>query len=138
MAHHVVAGVLVVAGRVLLAHRDPARRWYPDVWDLPGGHVHDGEDEPAALSRELAEELGIRAVAVDPAPVLRAEDRAEELRLSIWVVRGWHGEPVNRRPDEHDEIRWVSRADLGGLTLAHPGLADLLGSLLPREAAGRG
>ena len=39
MAHDVVAGVLIRDGHVLLCHRSPAREWYPDVWDLPGGHV---------------------------------------------------------------------------------------------------
>lgn len=41
--HHVVAGLLVRGTEVLLGHRSPGRRWYPDVWDLPGGHVEDGE-----------------------------------------------------------------------------------------------
>ena len=27
--------------RILLCHRRPDRAWYPDVWDLPGGHEYD-------------------------------------------------------------------------------------------------
>ena len=38
-----VAGVLVRGTEVLLGHRSPGRRWYPDVWDLPGGHVEPGD-----------------------------------------------------------------------------------------------
>ncbi len=56
---HVVAGALVTAGRVLLGHRSPLRHWHPDVWDLPGGHVEQGESEPQALAREMREELGV-------------------------------------------------------------------------------
>jgi 8-oxo-dGTP diphosphatase len=129
--HHAVAGVLVDGSRLLLAHRAPTRRWYPDVWDLPGGHVDDGEDEATALRRELEEELGVRSTVVDPAPVLRVDEPSEGLRLAVWVVRSWAGVPVNRRPDEHDEIRCVSRPEIGGLVLAHPGYAGLLASLLP-------
>ena len=33
----VVVGALVRDGRVLLGHRRPDKRAYPDVWDLPGG-----------------------------------------------------------------------------------------------------
>jgi 8-oxo-dGTP diphosphatase len=43
--HIVVCGALVENGAVLLVHRSPTRRAYPDLWDLPGGHVEAGESE---------------------------------------------------------------------------------------------
>jgi 8-oxo-dGTP diphosphatase len=65
--HFVVAGLLRRRGRALMVHRSPQRRWYPDAWDLPGGHVEVGEVPRLALVRELQEELGITAeVAGDP------------------------------------------------------------------------
>ena len=48
----VVAALLRDGNRVLLCHRSPQRRWYPDVWDLPGGHVERRELPGAALARE--------------------------------------------------------------------------------------
>ena len=30
-----VAGAVIKDGRVLLVHRSPSKRFYPDVWDLP-------------------------------------------------------------------------------------------------------
>jgi 8-oxo-dGTP pyrophosphatase MutT (NUDIX family) len=55
--HETVTAALVREGRVLLVHRSPNRRAYPDVWDLPGGHIETGETELAALTREMHEEL---------------------------------------------------------------------------------
>ena len=131
--HHVVAGALVRAGRVLLGHRHPSRRWYPDVWDLPGGHVEPGESEPRALVREMHEELGVRVLDHDPAPAARFELSGDAqqagLRLSVRRVRQWQGVPVNRCPDEHDEVAWFAVGDLGGLRLAHPGYRELLHAL---------
>jgi 8-oxo-dGTP pyrophosphatase MutT (NUDIX family) len=128
-AHRVVCAALVRDGRVLLGHRSPGRRWYPDVWDLPGGHVDHGESPAAALAREVHEELGVRIEppAAPPDAVLSDAD----LDLSAWVIRTWDGEVTNAAADEHDELRWVDAADLAGLRLAHPRYRDLLASWLP-------
>jgi 8-oxo-dGTP diphosphatase len=57
--HHVVAVILRQADRLLLCHRAPTRRWYPDVWDFAGGHVEPEELPEEALRREVLEELGV-------------------------------------------------------------------------------
>ena len=130
MVHHVVTGALVQQRCVLLTRRSPDRRWYPDVWDLPGGHVEVGETELQALRRELREELAVDARDVDGEPLVRIDDPAADLHLGLWVVRSWLGVPVNARPDEHDEIRWVDAHQLPDLTLAHPRYLSLLSPLL--------
>ena len=45
----IVTAVLRDGNRVLLCHRSAGRRWYPDVWDLPGGHAEEGEDPKESL-----------------------------------------------------------------------------------------
>jgi 8-oxo-dGTP diphosphatase len=132
--HHVVAGVLVRGDRVLLGHRSPARRWYPDVWDVIGGHVEPGEDERDALTRELREEVGVVVTRVDGEPLLRVGEG--ELHLAVYAVRGWDGVPHNRQPGEHDELRWVTAAEARGLALAHPSYADLVDRVTGAGGAG--
>ncbi len=56
-------GLLRSDGRALLVHRRADRQWFPDVWDVPGGHIDPGEAVPDALARELFEEVGVR---IDP------------------------------------------------------------------------
>jgi 8-oxo-dGTP diphosphatase len=126
-AHSVVAGVLRRGGRVLLAHRSPDRQWYPDAWDLPGGHVGAGEEPGAALRRELREELGVDAVVVgEPFAAVRGRD----FRMDVWVLDRWTGEPTNCAPAEHDALAWLTPDELGGLVLADPRLPDLLRAAL--------
>ncbi len=112
-----VGAALVRNGRVLMVHRSPARRWYPDVWDLPGGHVEPGENQRAALVRELREELGVDAE-VGGEPIARTT--AEDFVMDVWAVHAWSGEPVNAAPEEHDDLAWLTPQDLLGRALAHP------------------
>ena len=108
---------LVRDGRVLLVHRHPSRRWYPDCWDLVGGHVESGELPHQAVSRECLEELGVHVH--DPLPIpMTVSDPT--LDMHAFLVRRWEGEPVNAAPAEHDDLGWFRPSDLADLTMAHP------------------
>ncbi len=110
----VVVGALIRDGRVLLVHRRPDKRANPDVWDLPGGVVEDGESELEALARELHEELGVQ-IATDTVSHLcrlTAGPADEPARLSAWLVGAWDGTPSNVAPEEHDGVAWFSLGDL--------------------------
>jgi mutator protein MutT len=126
--HRVVAGLLRRGDRVLLCHRTADRRWYPDCWDLPGGHVEDGETPERALVRELREELGVEVVAPLGAPFARVREAG--LDLSVWVVERWSGEPADLAPAEHDAVAWVDLAGAAGLRLADPRVLDLVRAAL--------
>ena len=118
---------LVRDGLVLLVHRHPSRRWYPDCWDLVGGHVESGELPQQAVSRECLEELGVQVH--DPVPIpMVVSDRG--LDVHAFLVTRWDGEPVNAAPEEHDDLRWFRPSDLTNLTLAHPAsLPNLLSAI---------
>jgi mutator protein MutT len=124
----IVTGLLRRGGRGLLVHRAPTRRWYPDCWDLPGGHIEDGETPDNALRRELAEELGVVATVNGPPD---ANFRSPTFRMAAWVIDHWEGEPTNLELAEHDAIAWMSFQETATLKLAHPGLATLLRDALP-------
>jgi 8-oxo-dGTP pyrophosphatase MutT (NUDIX family) len=121
---------LVRDGLVLLVHRHPSRRWYPDCWDLVGGHVEAGELPHQAVGRECLEEIGVQVY--DPMPIpMTITDPI--LDVHAFLVTRWDGEPVNLAPEEHDELRWFRPGELAGLKLAHPaGLPNLLSALAPR------
>ena len=113
----IAVAVVVRDGLVLMVHRHPLRRWYPDCWDLVGGHVDSGESPQQAVSRECLEELGIDVH--DPLPIpMTVSDPT--LDMHAFLVTRWEGEPVNAAPDEHDDLRWFRPPDLADLKIAHP------------------
>jgi 8-oxo-dGTP diphosphatase len=126
-AHLVTAGLLRRGGRGLLVHRSPTRGWYPDCWDLPGGHVADGETPEAGLRRELLEELGITVV-IGGMPF--AKIQGVDLRMDVWVIDQWDGDPVNLDETEHDALAWLNHHEMSGLVLADPRLPALFEAAL--------
>ena len=103
----VVAGALIRNGTVLVACRDrPAE--LAGRWEFPGGKVERGETAAAALARELAEELGVRA---EIGPELGRQRLADGAELILLQARLAAGSP-EPRPLEHRELSWVRPAEL--------------------------
>ncbi|ONI71734.1 acetyltransferase [Kribbella sp. ALI-6-A] len=124
----IAVAVLVRDGLVLLVHRHPARRWYPDSWSFSaGGHVEADELPHQAVGRECLEELGVHVH--DPVPIpMTVSDPT--LDVHAFLVTCWDGEPVNAAPEEHDDLRWFRPGELAELKMAHPeSLPNLLSAV---------
>ena len=101
-----VAGALISGGKVLLVKRSPESRFYPDVWDLFGGHIEGRESSEDALRREALEELG---VGIESFCLLgKVLDPVEPAEIMVFAVSAWKGEPTNAAPHEHSEIAWFA------------------------------
>jgi 8-oxo-dGTP diphosphatase len=105
----VVAAALYDAqGRVLIAQRPPGKHM-AGRWEFPGGKVAAGESDVDALSRELAEELGITVGSARPLLTLHHDYADRSVELSMWVVEDYDGEP---RSLDGQQLKWVPPARL--------------------------
>lgn len=105
----VVAAVIERGGRILIGQRKPGGR-HALKWEFPGGKVEAGEELPAALARELREELGIEAtIGVEIERYDHRYTPERLIRLVFFHVTEFTGEPRNL---EFADIAWVRREDL--------------------------
>jgi 8-oxo-dGTP diphosphatase len=127
-------GVLLRPTEILLARRSPQRVFYPEVWDVIGGHCEGGETPEATLVREIQEEIGVHAREFEHIAVLDEPDVAMngEARYHVFIVTAWDGEP-QLRGDEHTELAWISADRVHTLPLAHPAYAALFAAVVSRE-----
>ena len=82
----VVAAELERDGRYLITQRRE-HAVLPLLWEFPGGKVEDGEDDSAALRRELRERLGVGA----EVGALHSRSLQWAARFSILFLRLIHG-----------------------------------------------
>src|SRR5215218_9389832 len=98
----------------------------PAVLVSLGPDVEHGETATEALARELREELAVDLQSPLGLPFEEVADSAAAFNMTIWLI-DYAGAVVNHAPDEHDELRWVTSAEIAGLALAHPSYVQLLG-----------
>lgn len=107
------AGGLVedAEGRILMMFRKGR-------WDLPKGHVEQGETHEAAALREVAEETGLRQVRIlgpltDTRHCYDTYGRWELKRTRWYRMRCTHpAPPVPQREEGITEIEWMRGAEL--------------------------
>ena len=108
---HVVAAIVwqdAVRDRFLIAERPPGKH-LAGYWEFPGGKIDKHESAADALSRELAEELGIEITACASFMNLRHEYADRVVEIEFFIVSAWNSEPVGR---EGQQLRWVPREQL--------------------------
>lgn len=107
----VAKAVLRDAGGKVLLLKDA----HYGTWDLPGGHLTEGETLEDGLRREISEETGLSATVENR--------RAEKPEGVIFDARTDGNEPSVTLSEEHSDYRWVSEGkakELSAFWLGRP------------------
>ena len=110
----VTAAIIRRHGQILLARRQTGGH-LAGYWEFPGGKIEDGETPEECLARELEEEFGVEAEVGDFITSSRYAYHEREIELLAYEA-----ELAKERwiLDSHDEVQWVTTANLLNYELA--------------------
>ena len=111
-----VVGAAIVRDDQVLAARRTAPPEAAGRWEFPGGKVESDETPDAALVREIREELGCAVEVAGWLPGAVPIGARHVLTVALATL-ATGAEP---EPREHDELRWLSAADLDDVDWLEP------------------
>lgn len=97
-----VAVVIEQGGNILLTLRKAGDN--VGTWELPAGHIEEGESPEETAAREVLEETGL---------IVNDFEQIEAYGITC-ILRGTidGGELANTEPDQHEAVQWWPLANL--------------------------
>ena len=128
-----VGGFVIKNDRFLFGKRSNKKKWAPGVWDIIGGRCLKNEHPLLSLRREAFEEIGVNILNAELVKSLDVVDDSKygTFTYHIFVVTALDGKPVNCS-NEHTKIKWFTRNQLDGVSLALPGYTMLIDEWLAK------
>lgn len=100
-----VRGIIKNEDKILIVKRHPKSRTDPEMWELPGGKVENGEHFADALVREIKEETSLDASVGDFCDAVQndyAHKRTVQLMMYMDDVEG-----QVKISEEHTDYMWA-------------------------------
>lgn len=101
--------------KLFLPRRAPTKKFWPDVYELPGGHVDWGETFEAALVREVKEEFDADIKLGDPYHLFTYDNHVKgshSVEVIYFATFISPLEDIKLEPEDHSEFKWLSEEEL--------------------------
>ena len=98
--------------QVFLPKRAATKKFLPNKFELPGGHVDYGEEMVAGLIREIDEEFGVAVSVGDPFAAFTYVNEVKgshSLELVYFAQFTDENPDITLNPSDHSEAGWYSR-----------------------------
>jgi 8-oxo-dGTP pyrophosphatase MutT (NUDIX family) len=114
LMHHNFDGV----EKIFLAKRAATKKFYPNVWEIPGGHIEPGESIVDGLHREIMEEFGMHIKIGDPFASFdyyNPTDKTQTIEVVYFASFTDPIEQIKLNDDDHSQYGWFIEDDLPSL-----------------------
>lgn len=109
--HHDFAGV----PKVFLPRRALSKKFFPGVYEMPGGHIDFGEEMADGLAREIQEELAMTITVGDPFFEFTYLNDVKGSHSLEVVYFAKFVEPISQitiQPEDHADFGWFTAGEI--------------------------
>ena len=99
---------------LLLLRDDKPGIPYPNMWDIPGGHVEEGESPEQCIVREMKEEMDLNLKEFQLLSVMEFVDRIE---YTFWKKLNLDIQKINLH--EGQKLKWFTEFEVKNTKLAY-------------------
>lgn len=113
--------------KVFLPKRAASKKFLPEVYELPGGHIDFNEKPVVGLKREIDEEFRAKIEVGDPFCVFTySNDIKQSHTIEVVYFAQFVSDPksVTLNPEDHSEYDWLSEDELKNAATTTKGLDD--------------
>jgi 8-oxo-dGTP diphosphatase len=114
--------------KVFLPKRAATKKFMPNVFELPGGHIDYGEDIVAGLKREIVEEFSMTIEVGDPFFAFTyINDVKESHSIEVDYFATFVEDPkdIQLNPEDHSAYGWFGEDELGNAASEDKGLDNI-------------
>jgi len=112
--HHDFDGIT----KVFMPKRAATKKFLPNKFELPGGHIDFGEQMEAGLAREVKEELEKDIVVGDPFAVftyINEVKGSHSIEVDYFAQFKDGIDDIILHPEDHSEYKWLAESDVDQL-----------------------
>ena len=112
----VVKSIIQTEHKYLILKRSSSSKFFPELWDFPGGKINLGEEVKEAVIREIAEETSLTIVPSKKLGDYHYTEHDTPIHFQIFSIASFNGEV--KLSEEHSDFVWVSEKNLNKYELA--------------------